>query len=68
MNPNARLIIATLATMGAVGSASVAGCVAPSREQVERAAEEARAKVNAYCDARAKAIEALGTGEAGAGQ
>lgn len=70
MTPDARkLILAGLATVVLVGcSFAVASCGSASREQVEKAADEARTRVNAYCDARAKALEALGTGEAGARQ
>jgi len=62
-----RYALAFLLVLGA-GIDLLAACGSASRAQVEKAADEARARVNAYCDARAKALEALGTGEAGAGQ
>lgn len=46
----------------------LAACSGASGQEAQRLADDARAKVNAYCDARAKALEALGTGEAGAAQ
>ncbi len=65
MSPYARkLILAAgclyMATILAVGIAGVAGCAHPSGAQIEKAARDAQVKMNAYCDARAKAIEALG--------
>lgn len=59
-----RVIIAALVLAGVAGL--LAACGSASRAQIEKAADEARVKVNQYCDARQKAIEALGTGEAGA--
>jgi protein subunit release factor B len=41
-------------------------CGGAGGQEAQRLADEARRRVNLYCDARAKAIEALGTGEAGA--
>ena len=59
--PN-RVIIAALVLAGA--AALLAACSGASRAQLDKAAADTRKAVNAYCDARAKAIEALG--EAGA--
>lgn len=50
-----------LASILAVGGIGLVGCGTQGREQIEKAANEARVKVNQYCDARQKAIEALGT-------
>lgn len=46
------------------GSACLAACGSAHRETLEKAAAEAQRKVNAYCDARQKAIEALGADDA----
>jgi len=61
-----RCTLAALATALATGGAALAGCGAQSQQELERANAAVMAKVNAYCDGRQKAIEALG--EAGAGQ
>jgi len=67
---------ARLALVLAACVACVVGCGAAGGEQAQKVADEARAKINAYCDARAKALDALGIdgsaavglGEAGAKQ
>lgn len=50
----------------ASGIAALVACSSASREEFAKAEAAARAKVNQYCDARQKAIEALGVGEGGA--
>lgn len=54
------VIIAAVAAALAVGGLALAGCGPAHREALAKAEADARAKVNAYCDARAKVIEALG--------
>lgn len=61
MRPDVRrLIVATIATALAVGGIALVGCGPAHREALAKAEADARAKVNAYCTARQKAIEALG--------
>lgn len=59
-----QLIVAALVLV--CGSACMAACGSAHREALEKAAAEAQRKVNAYCDARQKAIEGLGADDAGA--
>jgi hypothetical protein len=55
-----KAIIASVATALAIGGLALVGCGPAHREALAKAEADARAKVNAYCDARAKVIEALG--------
>jgi len=62
-----RYALAFLMVLGAGLDLLAVGCGAGGQE-AQRIAEGAREAVNKYCDARAKALEALGAGEAGAAQ
>ena len=62
-----RHVLASAMVLGSLARL-LAACGGAGGQEAQRLADEARAKVNAYCDARAKALEALGTGEAGAAQ
>jgi len=59
-----RYALAFLMVLGAGLDLLAVGCGAGGQE-AQRVASDAREAVNRYCDARAKALEALGTGEAG---
>lgn len=41
-------------------AAIVVACSSANREELRKASDEARAKVNQYCDARQKTLDALG--------
>lgn len=59
MRPDVRrLILAALVLVG--GAGLVAACGGASEQEIRKAADEARASLNKFCDARQKAIEALG--------
>lgn len=61
MRPDVRrLILAAVLTALAAGGLALAGCGASGEQAARKAADESRATLNKFCDARQKAIEALG--------
>ncbi len=60
-----RYALAFLMVLGA-GLHLLAACGGAGGQEAQRVAADAREAVNRFCDARQKALEALGTGEAGA--
>lgn len=67
MRPDVRrLILAGASLVLVCGAGYLAACSGAHREALAKAEADARAKVNQYCDARQKIIEALGADDAGA--